>query len=1066
MRFWKTKPKTTQAAGRQVDGKILGSSDLDPPSSFMPGYLRLEQRTLLSATFMTFGTTELALGDFDVGQNLSLAQQDADVNGVLQDSFVFTVDSGSFTGSTADPFFELESVNGGVDNQLEVATAFFQGAAANADLTIDGLTGTGAVVEFTQTSPTLMFDTLQISNFANDNRDFDLMAIGDVTLDNVTVFDSNPTGGLTTPATLNVSVAGDLNLSGLNGNLSADPNANVDLTATGNISMASGAELVSEQDISVSSITGSVTLADISAGDDLQIQASNDITQQTGSDIVVGTTATVSSTSGDILLAAAPDQTIDIQGEANFTATQIEIGLDGEDAGSPTATNVQLGTVSLNASRAVLVEDDATLLTGDSDVTDLFVSAALDINNTAGASLTATNAQLNSATDIVLGNQAGDSILLGEVSLIADNAHLEVNGDLSINGVKPAATNSLPIALGTNVNQTLYVIADGSVEQTQGDLCATQIGIEAAEYVHLTSVAAANEAIAISAGGSALLTDPSLSSTLNSLATVENGEVDATRPQAISVAHRGDAVVTDVTSVTGIDSLTGFNSSEGSISVFADQSISLQQDITAFSPTADPQVTLFSAVGDGNDPAIFFDGGQASVTGPTNFGVVNSNQVFVNFFDTDGFLFDNTTTILTLNTDGTVGQDIEIEYGNLGEAGYRVGIVYDSLNLPGAPVEDLNLFTPSNTVASEAFEDSLYQENTVIRLLIGGNEGGREVFSKVEDFTAVAVIDTFDNPNVFSDITVRNDQDINLFSGSLDSVDNSLNENFQRLLQAEFDLPRGGAVPLPVINMINSIEVRTTFDLPFESPTPLDQTRSIFQRDVAPFESGELRWVQVEIPIDDLEMVGDEVVLKQPTIVYPAVDDAAEMTFENIGENETDRIANQIERSPAAEPGYWYRIFKAYENRNDELIFYYYKTGEVDSVPAETLDGTDTLPAEEPLENNSNDETPEPDTLEQAPEGENGDNDVSSGPDFSDSDNPSTSIAASTILMGLLRREAKRNDVAKSPNQSDVSASIKGDPEIGDPEIGFCDTEKLAQTAADQSYDRISRLKRKLKRCL
>ena len=1048
MRFWKSKPALADQANAQAQVPAAPQIDRDSPrSGFAPGYLRLEQRTLLSATFMTFGTTELVLNDFDAGQNLDFAQQDAVVNGTVQDSYVFTVASGSFSGSTADPSFELESVNGGFNNQLEVATAFFDGAAANSQLTIDGLSSTGARVEFTQSSPDLTFDSLVLSNVANDNRDLGLTATGDVTLNNVTVFDSNPADGLTTPATLDVSIDGNLTLNGLTGNSSADPNANVNLSATGNVLMGGGAELTSEQDISVTSTNGSITLADVSAGDDLQIQALNNIVQRTNSDIVVGDTATVSSTSGDIFFAAAPDQTLNVQNQASFTANQIEIGLDGEVAGSPAADNVQLGSVSLNASRAVLVEDDATLFTDSSNVDDLFVSSAQEIANTAGASLNATNAQLNSASNIVLGDQAGDSILIGEVGLIADNAHLEVDGNLSINGVKPTNSNAQPILLGTNIDQTLYVIANGSVEQTQGDLCATRIGIEATNYVHLTSVAAANEAIAISAGGSTLLTDPSLSATLNSLAAVENGEVEATRPQAISVGHRGDAVVTNVTSVTGIDSVTGFNSTDGSISVFADQSISLQQDITAFSPTADPQITLFSATGDRNNPAIFFNGNQASVNGPTNFGIVNANQTFVNFFDTDGFLFDGTTQLLTLNPDGTVSQDIEIEYGNPGEAGYRVGIVFDSLNQVLNPVEDINLFTPSTTVASEAFEDALFQQNTVTRLLIGGNEGGREIFSKVEDFTAEAVIDTFDNPNVFSDITVRNDQDINLFSGSLDSVDNSLNENFQRLLQAEFDLPRGGALPSPAINLINSIEVRRTFDLPFDSPPPLDQTNSIFDREVAPFESGELRWVQVQIPVDEMEMVGDEVVLKQPTFLYPAIDDAAEQVFENVGENETDRIAEQIERSPAAEPGYWYRIFKAYENRDDELIFYYYKTGELDDDTAEPDLGEDAAPVEEEL--NDDDETIKPDSPE--PEPDTRVNDFSNGSADPASNNPSKSVAASALLMGLLRREAKRNLPAEAP-------SSKGNAAI--------DLENSAQSASTVSYNRLSRLKRKLKRCL
>ena len=1583
MRIWKTK---SQSADRTFE-KIVKKH----PPEFIPGYLRLEQRTLLSATFTTVGTTGLVLNNFDAGQDLDFSQTNTVVNGISQDSFVFQVASGSFTGNTANPLIELESVNGGINNQLEVATTFFQGSAANADLNFNGLATAGTAVEFTQSSSNLTFDSLQLSNFANDNRDLDLIATGDVTLNNVTVFDSDPTDAVAAPATLDVSVVGSLDLTGQSGNLISNPNANVDLSASGNIVMASSAELTSQQTIDISSTNGSVTLSDVSAGadvqvqaannitqrsgtgvdagttvnfitnngsvnladitagadvqvqvfnnitqqagsdivaattvnlsanngtvnlgnvsasddilvqaannltqqstteviagatvdfvsnngsvnladvtaatdiqaqafnnitqqagsdvtagttvnlsaengfaslgnlsagddiqvqvanditqqtnttidaiatvnlvasngavtlanisaddniqvqaeneivqqagtealagatvdfnsnngavsladisagtnvqvqaenditqqagtgvdagttvnfitnngsvnladitagtdtqvqafnnitqqagtevdagatvnfvagngevnltdvsagddvlvqaagditqqtstgvvaesnvnfvsdngavsltdvsandniqvqaqnditqlagteanagvtvdfvsnngsatladvsaganvqvraannigqldgteidagttanfiadngtvdltnvsagdsvliqaadditqqsttavnagstvnfvsngsinltdisgnnirvqaadnitqlagtqvdadgevsfianngavtlanvstgDDLQIQAANDITQQANSEIVVGTSATVSSTSGDILLATNPDQTITVADQANFTADQIEIGLDGESAGSVTATNVLLRSVSLNASTAVLVEDDSTTLAGNSNVDNLFVSSSQEINNVAGASLNSNNAQLNAVNDIVLGNQAGDSILLDEVSLIAENAHLEIDRNLEINGAQPSAGNTQPIATGTQIDQSLFVIADGSVEQTQGDLHAQAIGIEATEYVHLTSVAAVNDAIAITAGGSQLLTAPTLIATLESLAAVENGEVDAARPQAIALAHRGDANITNVTSITGSDSLAGFNSTDGSISIFADQAISLQQDVTAFSPVADPQVTLYSAIGDATNPSIFFDGGEASVTGPTNIGIVNSNQAFANFLDTDGFLFEETTQLLTLNTDGTVSQDIVIEYGQLGEVGFRVGIVFDALNQPLNPIEDLNLFTPSNTVESEAFEDAIFQQNTVVRGLIGGNEGGRETFSQIDDFTAQAVITHFDNPNVFTDIIVRNDQDINLFTGSLATVDNSLNEVTQRILSV-FDLPRGAAPLLPTINPINSIEVRPTFDLPFDSPPPIDLTSSIFSRQIAPFEEGELRWVQVEIPVDELELVGDEISLRKPSKLYPAAEDASEQDFENVGENETDRIIGQIERSPIAEPGYWYRIFKAYDYRGDELFFYHYKTGEVDDAASDLETGAQSPSDDESLRDNESFD--EEGSDRQAPifDGQTSPNDGSNYPTA----NPQAttvvnSVADDELLIGLLRRESGPTDTTTEP-------------------LPTADPPTVDQAIFAESYDHLSRLKRKLKRCL
>ena len=110
VRFWKTKSQSPNQA--------LETTVKEQPPEFSPGYVRLEQRTLLSATFATVGTTELVLSDFDVGQNLNFSQADTIVNGTSQDSFVFQVASGSFTGNTASPFIELQSVNGGINLSL------------------------------------------------------------------------------------------------------------------------------------------------------------------------------------------------------------------------------------------------------------------------------------------------------------------------------------------------------------------------------------------------------------------------------------------------------------------------------------------------------------------------------------------------------------------------------------------------------------------------------------------------------------------------------------------------------------------------------------------------------------------------------------------------------------------------------------------------------------------------------------------------------------------------------------------------------------------------------------
>ncbi len=114
------------------------------------------------------------------------------------------------------------------------------------------------------------------------------------------------------------------------------------------------------------------------------------------------------------------------------------------------------------------------------------------------------------------------------------------------------------------------------------------------------------------------------------------------------------------------------------------------------------------------------------------------------------------------------------------------------------------------------------------------------------------------------------------------------------------------------------------------SATPDEVATTAFVRDIPPFETGELKWVRVLIPLRDLEAYGEEVRLKDPSQFYPDAPDAMEFSIGNeIGENETEKIIRQIESNRNAEPGYWYKVFKDYKNRDDELFFYHLKTGDV-----------------------------------------------------------------------------------------------------------------------------------------
>ena len=158
-----------------------------------------------------FDAGTLLLDGFDNGQDFSFGQQDAIVNGVSQDTYIFTVDSGSWSGDSLDPLVELESVNGGVDNQLEVATAFF-GNQFNPNFTFNGLVA-GSIsdqVSATQFTPTFTFDTLEFENFTNVDQSLALNTIGDLNVGALNVVDSDPTDNFNPSIEIRIETIGSI----------------------------------------------------------------------------------------------------------------------------------------------------------------------------------------------------------------------------------------------------------------------------------------------------------------------------------------------------------------------------------------------------------------------------------------------------------------------------------------------------------------------------------------------------------------------------------------------------------------------------------------------------------------------------------------------------------------------------------------------------------------------------------------------------------------------------------------------------------------------------------------
>ena len=140
-------------------------------------------------------------------------------------------------------------------------------------------------------------------------------------------------------------------------------------------------------------------------------------------------------------------------------------------------------------------------------------------------------------------------------------------------------------------------------------------------------------------------------------------------------------------------------------------------------------------------------------------------------------------------------------------------------------------------------------------------------------------------------------------------------------------------------------------DIPLSSSSPDTSSSVTFSRDVQPFETGDLKWVQVQIPISELEEVDGEVRLLNPNKVFGNNEDAELHDLDDsIGENEVEKIIDVIETNEDSEAGYWYKVFKDYRNRDDELFFYHFKTGEFQQ--SEQSDS----PAQSPTEETGTDE--------------------------------------------------------------------------------------------------------------
>ena len=740
-------------------------------------------------------------------------------------------------------------------------------------------------------------------------------------------------------------------------------------------------------------------------------------------EITVGGDGTFEAT-GDINLTNNQGDQLEIVGNASFTAVNIVIGQDGFLAGEgvDAADNTMFGTLTVNGSTATITEDDGTEFFNSSTVTgDLSLESGGNITNSEEAEIFVGDHAQFYATDnsVTLGNMLNDNIVVQEVGVVADEAFFDFDDSAGVDVIARINLDSRNVgalvpnqvgdetSFGTNVSGTLFVNSPTAITSTRVDaLTAGNLGIRSDQFVHLDLISLGMDDPA--------LVDPLLDLTLGNLAieagsnfelvagteasdqliALTNPDIQGTEvlvlPQAISFVHEAvqvDAagvplptpsvltigeVITNAPNVTD-DTIAGLNSTDGSIFISADESITIDQNVVAEDSADDPaQVTVFVSR-DGATAADIEVNAQIEVRDANNIGIVNQAQTSADVIDSDPDtdFGDGTNGILLQNADGTADQSFEVEIGNQGEAGFRVGFLFDSANEgdinadgdisgdeaiqllqelsadPNLLDQNPNLFIPAVGGDSEDFEfvittvadidvESGLEDRGVLRpqTFDAADNRTTAIFAKDAPFTSEDFT-TRTTPTVLTTVVVRNDQNINLFAGNIDTVTNELNEDIETV-SAEF-AGVGAVNNLRVeTTELNRVALEPTREALIETPQLANVAELELPALVSEPDTNDLFYVQVEVGPDDIEEVGDELQLTDPSKELPALADAEETDVnaeleedeDEIDANDVESIIEKIESDPDVEAGYWYKVYQKV-GEQDRLLFYHLKTGEI-----------------------------------------------------------------------------------------------------------------------------------------
>ena len=460
-----------------------------------------ETSTAQNATFSFVGG-ELILDGFDIGQDLSIHQESATINGgTPEDTYLFNVANGSWAGGNGVPGNEFEIVAG----ELRIATDFF---GLLASVSIDGQSGAGLNdnISLTQVnvSEGLEFASLDLSNITNSFQSLDLNIDGDLSLNSISA--NNNSIGIAATGDVrvgSVSARTDINLRSTGGSINdLQDDQLVNLTAGGEINLTAqdevggsvAAGMLTDPDGKLEVAASSVVDSTSSTGD-IALRGLGDLTLD---DIAATTGAVDIVAAGDVLVSlVTAGTTIDIMTSAgsvndleddlavDFNAGGL-ITLDATDevGGNAAATVIDPdGKVEFANGSVVNLSSNtgAVALRGLGDLEIDAVTAGQSVNIMATGSIN--DNQNDAVVDIIAGMTTAADTTDDFITLMAGNdiAGNGADGKLEVAGgsvLVATSTTGGDIALqagGSVVLQNVSTL-DGSTAISEGNLLLEAIG--------------------------------------------------------------------------------------------------------------------------------------------------------------------------------------------------------------------------------------------------------------------------------------------------------------------------------------------------------------------------------------------------------------------------------------------------------------------------------------------------------------------------------------------------------------------------------------------------------------